>query len=45
MSDQSKLADYLAAHPRKIGIVFTMFLLLSQTGNAAAGWAVTTGGP
>jgi hypothetical protein len=30
------LTAYLAEHPRKIGVLFTIFLLLSQTGNAAA---------
>lgn len=45
MSDDTKIADYLANHPRKIGVLFMLFLMLSQAGNAAAAWAVTTGGP
>jgi hypothetical protein len=33
---ESKLAAYLAENPRMIGVLFAMFLLLSQAGNAAA---------
>jgi hypothetical protein len=35
MSDNT-IASYLAENPRMIGVLFTMFLLLSQAGNAAA---------
>lgn len=35
MSD-SKITAYLADNPRMIGVLFTMFLLLSQVGNVAA---------
>lgn len=34
---------HLAEHPRLIGVLFTMLLLLSQAGNAAAGWATVSG--
>ena len=36
MSDDTVKA-YLADNPRMIGVLFTMFLLLTQVGNAAAG--------
>jgi hypothetical protein len=36
---------YLAENPRMIGALFTMVLLLSQAGNAAAGIATVCGGP
>ncbi|WP_224448686.1 DUF7503 family protein [Haloprofundus salilacus] len=39
--NDSAMADYLANNPRMIGVVFTLMLLLSQAGNAAAaagGW-------
>ena len=35
MSD-SKLATYLAENPRMTGVLFTMLLVLSQAGGAAA---------
>ena len=37
------LASYLAEHPRLIGALFTMVLLLSQAGSAAAGCNVGSG--
>ena len=39
----SGLASHLKEHPRAMGALFTMLLLLSQAGNAAA--AGYTGGP
>ena len=36
MSD-NKLGTYLEENPRMIGVLFTMVLLLTQAGNAAAG--------
>lgn len=44
MSNDS-IKAYLADHPRMTGVLFTTLLLLSQAGNAAAGWATTTAGP
>ena len=41
----SKMADYLAEHPRMIGVLFTMMLLLTQAGNAMAGSGYTVSGP
>jgi hypothetical protein len=41
----SKMADYLAEHPRMIGVLFTMMLLLTQAGNVAAGSGITVSGP
>lgn len=37
MSDNDSMRDYLAQHPRMIGVLFTIFVLLSQAGTAAAG--------
>ena len=44
MSD-SKLSSYLKDHPRMIGALFMMLLLLTQAGNAAAGMGTTVAGP
>lgn len=33
----SDIAEYLAEHPRMIGVLFAIFMLLTQMGNAAAG--------
>ena len=41
----SKMADYLAEHPRMIGVLFTMMLLLTQAGNVMAGNGSTLTGP
>lgn len=41
----NELLTYLESNPRMIGVLFTILLILSQAGNAAAGAAVTTGGP
>ncbi len=42
---QDNITEYLAEHPRMIGVLFTMFLLLSQAGNVAAGASGTVAGP
>jgi len=36
MSDDTIMA-YLAENPRMLGVLFAMFLLLTQVGNVAAG--------
>ncbi|WP_169794666.1 DUF7503 family protein [Haloprofundus marisrubri] len=43
--NDSAMADYLANNPRMVGVVFTMMLLLTQAGNAAAAAAGTVAGP
>ena len=44
MSENNSLKAYLADHPRMIGALFTLMLLLTQAGNAmGAGAQVTTG--
>ncbi|WP_256478411.1 DUF7503 family protein [Halorussus limi] len=42
---ESNITSYLAENPRKMGVLFTMLLLLTQAGNASAGIAVTCYGP
>ncbi|WP_274380995.1 DUF7503 family protein [Halorussus salinus] len=42
---ESDLTTYLAENPRKMGVLFTMLLLLTQAGNASAGMAVACYGP
>ncbi|WP_256566128.1 DUF7503 family protein [Natrinema gelatinilyticum] len=37
MSAKDNMQDYLAKHPRMIGALFTLFVLLSQAGSVAAG--------
>ncbi|MGM0387347.1 MAG: DUF7503 family protein [Natrinema limicola] len=37
MSEADSMKDYLAQNPRMIGVLFTLFVLLSQAGTAAAG--------
>lgn len=44
MSEDS-LKTYLANHPRMTGVLFTLLVLLTQAGNAAAGGAYVTAGP
>lgn len=39
------LRQHLTENPRMIGVLFTMCLLLTQTGNAAAAMGSTTPGP
>ena len=45
MSDNDSLTAYLADHPRMIGALFTILLLVSQAGSAAANGAQTVPGP
>lgn len=43
--DSSTLMTYLESNPRMIGALFTLVLLLTQAGAAAAGNGVTISGP
>ncbi|SDR12101.1 DUF7503 family protein [Natronobacterium texcoconense] len=43
MSDTDTMTNYLAQHPRMIGALFTLFVLLSQAGTAAASSASQVG--
>lgn len=44
MSDDNTIHSYLAEHPKLIGALFALMLLLSQAGSVlAANQAVTTG--
>ncbi|WP_202614457.1 DUF7503 family protein [Halostella litorea] len=45
MSDNDSLTTYLADHPRMIGALFTLLLLVSQAGSAAANGAQAVPGP
>lgn len=46
MSDDSTtLAAYMAEHPRMIGALFSLVLLLTQAGTAMAGGASSVAGP
>ena len=40
---ENKLATYLAENPRMTGVLFTLMLVLSQVGGAAARCTTTTG--
>ncbi|WP_440009843.1 DUF7503 family protein [Halomicrococcus sp. SG-WS-1] len=42
MSDKA-LVDYVASNPRKMGVIFTMCLLLAQAGNVAGNVAAHSG--
>jgi hypothetical protein len=39
------MAAYLAEHPKMVGVLFSMTVLLSQTGSVIAGGQGTTVGP
>lgn len=43
--DTTTLTAYLAEHPRMIGTLFMLVLLLTQAGNAAAAASSTQVGP
>lgn len=45
MEDNHDIKTYLAEHPRMMGALFTLALLLSQIGTAAAQNAGTVIGP
>lgn len=42
---EPKIADWLAEHPRMMGVLFTMTILLSQAGTVMAQNATGTHGP
>jgi hypothetical protein len=42
---ESSIAEYFAEHPRMLGGLFTVLLLLTQVGNVAAGSSATISGP
>lgn len=44
-SDSSSMAAYLAEHPKMVGVLFTMMLLLSQAGTVMAGTGSGNPGP
>lgn len=44
-STSSTMKAYLAEHPKMVGVLFTMMILLSQAGAAVAGTGATTNGP
>lgn len=44
MSDTS-MREFLSEHPRMIGVLFTITLLLSQAGNAVAANSGSLSGP
>ncbi|MFC7046462.1 hypothetical protein ACFQH6_14550 [Halobacteriaceae archaeon GCM10025711] len=44
MSEEN-ISSYLAENPRMIGVLFTLFLLMSQAGSVAAANMGVTGGP
>lgn len=43
--NDSPLAEHLAENPKMVGVLFTILLLLTQAGNAAAGGASACPGP
>lgn len=43
--DHGRTVEWLAEHPRMIGATFTLLLLLSQAGNAAASGSSSIVGP
>lgn len=42
---RSKLTAYLAEHPRMMGVLFTVGLLLVQAGSVAANMTTANNGP
>ncbi|WP_438267638.1 DUF7503 family protein [Halorussus aquaticus] len=42
---ETDISDYIAQNPRMAGVLFTICLLLTQTGNASAAILGTHGGP
>ncbi|WP_438267689.1 DUF7503 family protein [Halorussus limi] len=45
MPETEDITGWLAEHPRTMGALFTLILLLSQVGNVAAGSAGARFGP
>lgn len=43
MSDASSMKEYLAEHPKMVGVLFTMTLLLSQAMPVIAGGQANNG--
>jgi len=43
--DDSAIRSYLAEHPKMMGVLFTLTLLLTQAGSAVAASATVTAGP
>lgn len=39
MSAKDSVTDAVANHPRLIGFLFAVMVLLAQSGSAAAGWS------
>jgi len=44
-STNSTMKGYLAEHPKMVGVLFTMMILLSQAGAVAADGGTATAGP
>ncbi|MGM0591720.1 MAG: DUF7503 family protein [Halobacteriota archaeon] len=44
-ADTNRLASYLRDHPRMMGVLFTLTLILSQAGTVAAGNCSCIKGP
>lgn len=42
---ETDITSYLAENPRKMGVLFTTMLLLTQAGNASAAAAISCYGP
>jgi len=40
--DNNKMAEFVSDNPRKIGVLFTLLLALSQAGSVAATTTATT---
>lgn len=45
MSDDNSVAAFLAEHPKMTGVLFTVLLMLTQVGGAAASTGSTCAGP
>ncbi len=45
MSERNRMTAYLASNPRKIGVLFTLMVLLSQASTVAAGTGTSLPGP
>ncbi|WP_281362291.1 DUF7503 family protein [Halorarum salinum] len=43
MSEANRMSEFLAEHPKMVGALFTMTLLLSQAGAVMAGSSATAG--
>lgn len=45
MSEDSTISRYLAAHPRMLGALFTLLVLLNTAGTVVGGPGSATAGP